>query len=146
MLVSLQPYYIIKTVLDNAHGLCSQYKVPLCIFYTLKHLHVRNEFSVCEGPNLILITRTNHQEESTALFPRQRSTAFLASRMVCLEDNFLPPRPGGWGGVAFRDDSSTLHLLRTLFPILLHHFHLRRSGIRTLRLGEPCPREISTGI
>ena len=39
------------------------------------------------------------------------------------------------GGRWFRDDSSTLHLLRTLFLSLLHELYLRSSGIRSWRLG-----------
>ena len=37
----------------------------------------------------------------------------------------------------FGDDSSTLHLLCTLFLLLLHPLHLRSSGIRYQRLGTP---------
>ena len=44
-------------------------------------------------------------------------------------------RPG-WGGW-FHHDSITLHLLCTLFPLLLYHLHLRSSGIRSQRLGTP---------
>ena len=40
-------------------------------------------------------------------------------------------------GGCFHDDSSTLHLLGTLFPFLLHQLHLRSSGIRSQRLGTP---------
>ena len=40
-------------------------------------------------------------------------------------------------GGCFRDDSSTLHLLGTLFLFLLHQLHLRSSGIRSQRLGTP---------
>ena len=40
---------------------------------------------------------------------------------------------GGW----FQDDSSALHLLCTLFLLLLHQLHLRSSGIRSRRLGTP---------
>ena len=47
--------------------------------------------------------------------------------------------PGvGWGGVRwgwFQDDSSTLHLLCTLFLLLLHQLHLRSSGTRPWNLG-----------
>ena len=39
----------------------------------------------------------------------------------------------GW----FRDDSSALHLLCTLFLLQLHQLHLRSSGIRSPRLGTP---------
>ena len=39
----------------------------------------------------------------------------------------------------FGDDSSSLYLLCTLFLLLLHHLHLRSSGIITSwRLGTPC--------
>ena len=40
-----------------------------------------------------------------------------------------------WGW--FQDDSSALHLLCTLFLLLLHQLHLRSSGIRSWRLGTP---------
>ena len=40
-----------------------------------------------------------------------------------------------WG--SFQDDSSALHLLCTLFLLLLHQLHLRSSGIRSRRLGTP---------
>ena len=45
----------------------------------------------------------------------------------------------GWRGEGewFRDDSSTLHLLCTLFLLLLYQLHLRSSGIRSWRLGTP---------
>ena len=39
----------------------------------------------------------------------------------------------GW----FRDDSSALHLLCTLFLLLLHRFHFRSSGIRSPEVGTP---------
>ena len=40
-------------------------------------------------------------------------------------------------GAWFQDDSSALHLLFTLFLLLLHQLHLRSSGIRSRRLGTP---------
>ena len=43
----------------------------------------------------------------------------------------------GEGGGCFRDDSSTLYLLCTLFLLLLHQLHLRSLGIRSWRLGTP---------
>ena len=46
------------------------------------------------------------------------------------------------GDGQFPDDSSTLHVLCTLFLLLLHQLHLRSSGIRSQRLGTPvlqCP-------
>ena len=45
----------------------------------------------------------------------------------------------GWRGEGewFRNDSSTLHLLCTLFLLLLYQLHLRSSGIRSWSLGTP---------
>ena len=42
-----------------------------------------------------------------------------------------------WSGGWFLDDSSTLHLLCTLFLLLLHQLHFRSSGIGSQRLGTP---------
>ena len=39
-----------------------------------------------------------------------------------------------WGRGWFGDDSSALHLLCTLFPLLLHQLHLRSPGIQAQRL------------
>ena len=52
-----------------------------------------------------------------------------------MEDNFS--MDWGAGGAWFGDYSSTLHLLCTLFLLLLHQLHLRSSGIRSWRLGTP---------
>ena len=51
-----------------------------------------------------------------------------------MEDNFSMDQ-GVWGW--FQDYSNTLHLLCTLFLLLLHQLHLRSSGIRSQRLGIP---------
>ena len=48
-----------------------------------------------------------------------------------VEDSFSMDRGRGW----FQDNSSTLHLLRTSFLLLLYQFHLRASDIRSRRLG-----------
>ena len=48
-------------------------------------------------------------------------------------DNFPMVEGSGW----FRDDSSILHLLCTLFQLFLHQLYLRSSGIRSQRLGMP---------
>ena len=47
----------------------------------------------------------------------QRSSAFLAPGTSFVEDNFSMDE----GGECFRDDSSTLYLLCTLFLLLLHY-------------------------
>ena len=49
-------------------------------------------------------------------------------RLIREEDSFP-----GWEGW-FENDSSTLHLLCTLFPLLLYQFHFRSSGIRSWKL------------
>ena len=45
----------------------------------------------------------------------------------------------------FQDDSSALYLLCTLFLSLLHHLHLRLSGIKYQRLGTPVSIFFSIG-
>ena len=47
----------------------------------------------------------------------------------------ISPRTGV--GEWFQDDSSTLHLLCTLFLLLFCQLHLRSSGMRSWRLGIP---------
>ena len=41
------------------------------------------------------------------------------------------PQNQGWGGGWFGDNSSKLHLLCTLFLLLLHQPHLRSSGVKS---------------
>ena len=43
----------------------------------------------------------------------------------------------GEGRMVCVNDSNSLHLLCTLFLLLLHHLHFRPSGIRLQRLGTP---------
>ena len=54
----------------------------------------------------------------------------FGTRDWSVEDNFSMDGEQGW----FRDDSSTLHLLCTLF-LLLHQLYLTSSDTRSLRLG-----------
>ena len=65
--------------------------------------------------------------------PMQQSPTFWAPGTGFVEDNFSTDWVGWW----FPDDSSTLHLLCTLFLLLLHQLHLRSSGIRSWRLETP---------
>ena len=51
---------------------------------------------------------------------------------------FPQTRGEGW----FGDDSSLLHLLCTLFLLLLHQLHLRSSGIRSQTFGIPALKHI----
>ena len=63
---------------------------------------------------------------------KQRSPTFLASGTGFLKDNFLKdPGVGLW----FQDDSSSLHLVCTLFLLLLHELHLGSSAIRSRIFG-----------
>ena len=65
---------------------------------------------------------------------RAASPTSLAPGTGFTEDKFsIDQGLGGW----FQDGSSTIHLLCTLFLLLLHQLHLRSSGIRSWRLGTP---------
>ena len=58
---------------------------------------------------------------------KQRPPTFLASGTGFLKHNFLKDLGVGlW----FQNDSSSLHLLCSLFLLLLHELHLRSSAIR----------------
>ena len=59
------------------------------------------------------------------------------------EDNFSMNLGKGRGW--FGNDSSALHLLCTLFLLLLHQLHLRESGIRSQRLGAPELKDTALG-
>jgi len=64
--------------------------------------------------------------------------AFLAPGAGVLEDNFSWTEGGrGW----FQGNSGALHLLCTLCLKILHHPHLRSSGIRSWRLGTPAAKD-----
>ena len=52
-----------------------------------------------------------------------------------VDDNFSTDL--SWSGGWFWEDSSTLHLLYTLFLLLLHQLHFQSSGIGSQRLGTP---------
>ena len=55
---------------------------------------------------------------------RQWSPTFLAPGTGFVEDNFSMDQGMGWGGWCL-DVSGVVHLLRTLFLLLLHQLHLR---------------------
>ena len=64
----------------------------------------------------------------------QRPPNSLALGTGLMEDKFpMDHGGGGW----FQDTSRALHLLYTLFLVLLHQLHFRWSGIRSWRLGTP---------
>ena len=62
----------------------------------------------------------------------------LASGTSFVEVNFLTNPQG----LCVWDDSSTLHLLCTFSPLLLHQLHFRSSGIRSRRLRTPALGEM----
>ena len=62
---------------------------------------------------------------------KQQSPTFLAPETSFVEDNFSTDGMGWFG-----NDSSVLHVLHTVFP-LLHELQLRSSGIRSYRLRTP---------
>ena len=64
---------------------------------------------------------------------QQQSPTFLALGTSFMEDSFPQTGLGGW----FWGDVNALHLLCTLFILLLHQLHPRSSGIRSQRLGIP---------
>ena len=70
---------------------------------------------------------------------QQQFSTFLAPRTGFVEDNFSMDG----GGDDFGDHSSTLHLLCTLFLLLLPQLYLRSSVIRSQRLGIPELQNIS---
>ena len=79
----------------------------------------------------------------------QQSPTFLVPGSGFMEDNFSMDQWAGvcvWAPVLGKwlpDGSSVLHLLYTLFLLLLHQFHLRSSGITSRRLGTP---DIDNGV
>ena len=62
---------------------------------------------------------------------KQWSSIFLALGTNFVEDNFSTDQ----GRECFQDDSRLLHLLCTLFLLLLHQVNLRLSSIKFWRLG-----------
>ena len=67
---------------------------------------------------------------------------FATRDQFCGRQFFHRPVEEGWRVVW--DDSSALHLLGTLFILLLWQLHLRSSGIRSSRLGTPDIEHTST--
>ena len=67
---------------------------------------------------------------------KQQSPTFLAPETSFVEDNFSTDGMGWFG-----NDSSVLHVLHTVFP-LLHELQLRSSGIRSQRLGTPALQDL----
>ena len=65
--------------------------------------------------------------------PASGPQAFWQQELVLWKTIFPRTWVRGW----FQDDLIPLHLLCTLFLLLLHQLHLRSSGIRSRRLGTP---------
>ena len=71
------------------------------------------------------------ESNTSSLIPIQESPIFFAPSTSFMEDNFSMD----WE--LRGDDSSALHLLCTLFLLLLRQLHVTSSGIRSERLGTP---------
>ena len=82
--------------------------------YNLEEIETEKRLS-----NLFIQCRTGAVGIYSLHCLRQRSPNFLASGTGFMEDNFSMDWGGGGRGW-FWDDSSTLHLLCTLFLLLLH--------------------------
>ena len=65
--------------------------------------------------------------------PLQWSSTFLAPGTSFMEDKFSMD----WGGGLVLGWFNTLHLLCTIFLLLLHQFHLQTPGLRSWGLGTP---------
>ena len=75
----------------------------------------------------------------------QWSPTFLAPGTGFMEDLVYYRQGCVWGGW-FWDDSSIFHLLCTyIILLLLHHLHLRSSGVRSRRLGTPVLAHLVSG-
>ena len=70
--------------------------------------------------------------------PEQQSPILMAPGVTFVEDNFSMDwsRKEGW----FGDNLSILHVLWTLFLLVLHQCHLRSSDIRSRGWENPWPR------
>lgn len=76
----------------------------------------------------------------SATYATQRSSTFSALGTSFMEDHFPWTREAGPGGSGW---FSLLHLLCTLFLVLLHQLQLTLSGIRFQRLETPVPQRFS---
>ena len=74
------------------------------------------------------------------IFDIIKQPGFLAPGISFMEF-FHRPREGG----NFGDDLNTLHLLHTLFLLLLHQLYLRSSNIKSWRLGTPVIKDMYGG-
>ena len=78
-------------------------------------------------------------KRTPCIIPSEAEFSPVIPNFFCTRDQFRGrqffhgPGSGAW----FLGDSSTLHLLCTLFLLLLHQLQLRSSDIRSHRLGTP---------
>ena len=80
------------------------------------------EFLSFQNYEMEQMSNTNKQTKNSV---RQQPQTLLAPGTGFIEDNFSTDLGLGW----FGDDSGTLHLLCTLFLLLLHQLRLRSSGL-----------------
>ena len=75
------------------------------------------------------------KENYSASFRPVIPNFFWHHGLVSRKNVFSTDRGWGWG--RFQDDSSTLHLLSTLFLLLLNQVHFRPLGTRSRKLRTP---------
>ena len=85
---------------------------------------------------LVLASAHFTKQSHLLLFMAVVSNLFGTRDWFCGRQFFHRLTGSRWWGECFEDDSSALYLLCTFF-LLLHHLHLRSSGIRSCRLGTP---------
>ena len=116
-------YYYHCFYAQNDQGLPSESRLKLfpVSFWHIPYLSLNSSFLYVVVPN-----------SNTSLLYGSDPQLFWHQRPFSWKTTFP------WGGWRwFKDDSSTLHLLCTLFLLLLHQLHLRSSGIRSWSLGTP---------
>ena len=100
-------------------------------WYFCKHLHITGCWRRLSEARFVL-------QEVTWGFPGNSDAVvykLLGTRNQFCGRQFFHKRGRGWGW--FWDVSSVLHLLCSLFLLVLYQLHLRSSGIRSQRLGTP---------
>ena len=85
----------------------------------------------CKDRNIVASWGGKKSHEATVL------SLFGTREWFCGRQFFAVTGGGKW----FWDDSSILHLLCTVFLLLLHHLHLRSVGIRSWRLRNPATQK-----
>ena len=103
-----------------------------------KHIHFTEFLYICGRLHKRMKTQKSDQERRISHLSDKRCPTFLAPGTNFTGNNFSMDWEWGDGLV-----SSTLHLLCTLFLLLLRQLHLRSPGTRSQRLGTPELEDVS---